>query len=156
MYERVSKIFRTGRLERELQMVQLFATRFSCIAILWVSLVSFTVITLCVASQRVFVVVVVVVVVVISLSTQSGNFWIHPCTSRIQERRNIAVLSCSSKFKFCLKLAIYCPGKWYHSLTRFTAYLRLSGWQNVQLHNVSMSFWFCLIIKPNIYKLGVF
>jgi hypothetical protein len=37
----VSKSFRTGRLERELQMVQLSATRCSCIAILWVSLVSF-------------------------------------------------------------------------------------------------------------------
>jgi hypothetical protein len=32
--------------------------------------VSFAVITLCVASQHVF--------IVISLSTQSGNFWIHP------------------------------------------------------------------------------
>jgi hypothetical protein len=40
------------------------ATRCSCIAILWVSLVSFATITLCVASQQVFVVVVVVVVVV--------------------------------------------------------------------------------------------
>jgi hypothetical protein len=39
--------------------------------------VSFAVITLCVASQQVFV-VVVVVVVFISLSTQSGNTWIHP------------------------------------------------------------------------------
>jgi hypothetical protein len=38
-------------------MVQLSATRCSCIAILWVSLVSFVAITLCVASQRVFVVV---------------------------------------------------------------------------------------------------
>jgi hypothetical protein len=34
MYEGVSKSFRTGRLERELQMVQLSATRCSCIAIL--------------------------------------------------------------------------------------------------------------------------
>jgi hypothetical protein len=42
-----------GRLERELKMVQLSATRCSCIAILGVSLVSFAVITLCVASQRV-------------------------------------------------------------------------------------------------------
>jgi hypothetical protein len=33
-------------------------TRYSCIAILWVSLASFAAITLCVASQRVFVVVV--------------------------------------------------------------------------------------------------
>jgi hypothetical protein len=62
LYEGVSKNFRTGRLERELQMVQLSATRCSCIAILWVSLVSFAAITLCVASQWVFVVVVVVVV----------------------------------------------------------------------------------------------
>jgi hypothetical protein len=56
-YEGVSKSSRTGRLERELQMVQLYATRCSCIAILWVSLVSFAAITLCVASQRVFIVV---------------------------------------------------------------------------------------------------
>jgi hypothetical protein len=33
VYEGVSKSFRTGRLERELQMVQLSATRCSCIAI---------------------------------------------------------------------------------------------------------------------------
>jgi len=33
-YEYVSKSFRTGRLERELQMLQLSATRYSCIAIL--------------------------------------------------------------------------------------------------------------------------
>jgi hypothetical protein len=40
-------------------MVQLSAIRCSCIAILWVSIVSFAAITLCVASQRVFVVVVI-------------------------------------------------------------------------------------------------
>jgi len=40
-YEGVSKSFQTGRLERELQMVELSATRYSCIAILWVSLESF-------------------------------------------------------------------------------------------------------------------
>jgi len=33
-YDGVSKSFRTGRLERELQMVQRSATRCSCIAIL--------------------------------------------------------------------------------------------------------------------------
>jgi len=37
-HEGVSKSFWTGRLERELQMVQLSATRCSCIAILWVRL----------------------------------------------------------------------------------------------------------------------
>jgi hypothetical protein len=61
-YEGVSKSIRTGRLEGEQQMVQLSATRCSCIAILWVSLVSFTAITLCVASERVFIVVVYFVV----------------------------------------------------------------------------------------------
>jgi len=58
IYESVSKSFRTGRLEQELQMAQLSTTRYSCIAILWVSLVlSFAAIALCVASQRVFIVV---------------------------------------------------------------------------------------------------
>jgi hypothetical protein len=46
-----------GCLEWELQMVQLSATRCSCITILWVSLVSFATITLCVASEWVFIVV---------------------------------------------------------------------------------------------------
>jgi hypothetical protein len=64
-YEGVSKSFRTGRLEQELQVVQLSATRYSCIAILWVSLVSFASITLCIASRMVIVVVVVVVYFVI-------------------------------------------------------------------------------------------
>jgi hypothetical protein len=62
MNEGVSKSFRTGTLERELQMVQLSATRCSCIAILWVSLVSFVSIILCVASQRVFIIVVYFVI----------------------------------------------------------------------------------------------
>jgi hypothetical protein len=58
--EGVSKSFRTGCLQREQQMVQLSATKRSCIAILWVSVVSSANITLCVASQRMFIVVVVV------------------------------------------------------------------------------------------------
>jgi hypothetical protein len=58
-YEGVSKSFRTGHLERELQMVELSATRRSCIGILWISLVSFAAITLCVDSQRLFIVLVV-------------------------------------------------------------------------------------------------
>jgi hypothetical protein len=57
LYEDVTKSFWTGRLEAEFQMVQLSATRCSFIAILWVSLVSFAAITLCVASQRVLIVV---------------------------------------------------------------------------------------------------
>jgi hypothetical protein len=72
IYDGVSKSFQICRLERQLQMVQLSATSCSCIAILWISLVSFAAITLSVASQRVF------IVVLVSLSTQSENFWIHP------------------------------------------------------------------------------
>jgi hypothetical protein len=52
-YESVSISSRTGRLEQELQMVQLSATRRNCITILWVSIVSFAAITLS-ASQQVF------------------------------------------------------------------------------------------------------
>jgi hypothetical protein len=63
IYEGVSKSFRTGRLERELQMVQLSTTGCSCIAILRVSVVSFAAIALCVASQRVFIAVVVYFVI---------------------------------------------------------------------------------------------
>jgi ABC-type uncharacterized transport system fused permease/ATPase subunit len=63
----LSKSFRTGRLERQLHMVQLSATRCSCIAILWVSLVSFATVTLCVASQGVFVFVVVIYFIIDSV-----------------------------------------------------------------------------------------
>jgi hypothetical protein len=40
--------------------------------------VSFAAINLCVASQLLF-----IVVVFISLSTESGNFWIHPRTCAV-------------------------------------------------------------------------
>jgi hypothetical protein len=56
MRGRIQKLW-TGRVERELQMVQLSATKCSCIAILWISPVSFAAIILLVASQRVFIVV---------------------------------------------------------------------------------------------------
>jgi hypothetical protein len=55
--EGVSKSFRTGRLKRELRLVRLSATTSSCIAVWWVSLVSFSAITLYVASELVFIVV---------------------------------------------------------------------------------------------------
>jgi hypothetical protein len=71
--EGVSKSFRTDRLELELQMVQLSATRYSRMAILWVGLVSFDAITLRVSSQR-----AIRKVSVYFFMTQSGNFWIHP------------------------------------------------------------------------------
>jgi hypothetical protein len=58
--------------------------------------VSFTAITLCVASQR-----VIVVVVVVSLSTPSGNFWIHPRTNQIGAGQ--------LPFRFGL-IQYHCPG----------------------------------------------
>jgi len=62
-YEGISNSFRTGHLERELQMVQLSAIKCSCITILLVSIVYFAAITLCVASQRLFIVVSVYFVI---------------------------------------------------------------------------------------------
>jgi hypothetical protein len=53
-------------------MVQLSATKCNYIAILSVSLVSFAAVTLCVSSQRVF-----LLLLFISLSTRSENFWIY-------------------------------------------------------------------------------
>jgi hypothetical protein len=74
------------------------ATSCSCVAILWVSLVSFAAITLCVAFQRVF-----IVISIISLSTQSRNFWIHPRSS------SVTLLSCLffiAKIRYCLVTAM--------------------------------------------------
>jgi hypothetical protein len=88
MYESISKSFRTGCLERELQMIELSATRCNCVAILRVNVVSFAAITFCVASQRVF-----IVVIVYFIMTQSGNFWIH---SRIIMYRREGELSSMS------------------------------------------------------------
>jgi hypothetical protein len=48
--------------------------------------VSFTAITLCVVSQRSFIVVVVVVVLYFVM-TQSGNFWIYPHILEMFENR---------------------------------------------------------------------
>jgi hypothetical protein len=50
-----SKSFRTGRLEREIQMAQLSTTRCTCFAILWVSLMNFAAIALWWWQQRVII-----------------------------------------------------------------------------------------------------
>jgi hypothetical protein len=81
MYDGVSKSFCTGRLEQELQMVQLSTTRCSCIAILWVILVSFVSITLCIVSQRVFIVIVVVYFVIDSIR----KLLVTPSYAKIQK-----------------------------------------------------------------------
>jgi hypothetical protein len=69
-------------------MVELSASRCSFIAILSVSLVSFAAITLCVASQQVF-----VVGVVYFAMTQSGNFWTLP-----RARARVCVRVCISVY----------------------------------------------------------
>jgi len=74
-YKGASKSFWNGHPEWELQMVQFSDTQCSCIAILWVSLVSSATITLCVASQHLN---KCPLLLFISLLTQSRNFWIHP------------------------------------------------------------------------------
>jgi hypothetical protein len=51
VYEGLSKSFWTDRLKRELQTLQSSSTRCSCIAMLWVTLASFTAITLCVVAH---------------------------------------------------------------------------------------------------------
>jgi hypothetical protein len=60
--------------------------------------VSFATIKLCVASQLVF----IVVSVYILLSTQSGNFWIHPRKTRV---RSGAVLYHITRFSEAHKTA---------------------------------------------------
>jgi hypothetical protein len=85
IYEDVSKRFRTGRLERELQMVQLSATRSSCIAILWVSLVSFAAVTLYVASQRVFIVVSIYFVVDSVRKLMDTSSYFRVCTKGLYQ-----------------------------------------------------------------------
>jgi hypothetical protein len=73
LYEGVSKNFRTGRLERELQMVQFSATWCSFIAILGVNLASFAALTFCAVSQRMFIVVSVYFVI-----DSVRKLWIRP------------------------------------------------------------------------------
>jgi hypothetical protein len=72
-YKGVSKSFQTDHLEWELQTVQLSATRCSCVAIFWVSLMSYATITPCVASQQVCVVVYFINSVWKLLDTPSYN-----------------------------------------------------------------------------------
>jgi hypothetical protein len=100
MYDGVSKSFRIGHLERELQMVQFSATMCSCIAILWVSLVSFADITLCVASQRVFVVVYFVIVSVRKLLDTPLYIFVHVCMQVCKNYIHVIVHALFTLFVF--------------------------------------------------------
>jgi hypothetical protein len=100
-------------------MVQLSATRCSCIAILWVSLVSFATMTLRVASQRVFIVVSVYFVIdsvrKLFIPPRRQNKWLHidlillyfkkkkPCVRRSRSHKDSkwSVLLCSSSNRQC-------------------------------------------------------
>jgi hypothetical protein len=85
-------------------MVQLSATRCSCIAILWVSLVSLAAITLCDASQRVFIVVYFVI-------TQPGNFWIQPRMSCSGSSASARCSMCSERKTFG-RYWVWTPSAW--------------------------------------------
>jgi hypothetical protein len=75
-------------------MIQLSATRYSCIAILLVSLVSFVAITLCVASQRVFICIVYFFMnSVQKLSVTPSSFVVHSESSRLQTSVTVNMLS---------------------------------------------------------------
>jgi hypothetical protein len=96
-YEGISKSFRTGRLERELQMVEISVTRCSCIAILWVSLVSFCAKTLCTASQRVLLIVYFVIDSVRQLLDTPPY---EPGSSEVGRSCNLKEL-CSKQYQCC-------------------------------------------------------
>jgi hypothetical protein len=87
-YEGVSKSFRTGRLERELQMVQVSATRCSCIAILWVSLMSLAAITLCDMSDLYS--RAATVLANFSYSCVPGKCWNSVCKCTVPISHNVA------------------------------------------------------------------
>jgi hypothetical protein len=114
-YEVVSKGFRTGRLERELQMVQLSASRCSCIAILRVSLVSFAAITLRVASQLVFIAVSVYFII-----DSVRNFWTRP---RISPRGDVVISNCGNTRLLSGKLRNMSDAKKRMMTNRTTVYL---------------------------------
>jgi hypothetical protein len=81
IYVGVSKSFRTGRLERKLQMVQLSAIMRSC-DILCQSSEFHHHNTLCCFSTSVL---LLLLLLLISLSNQSGKFWIHPRIVELQQ-----------------------------------------------------------------------
>jgi hypothetical protein len=84
-------------------MEQLSATRCGCIAILRVSLVSFVAITLCVASQRVFIVIVVVSFVIDSVRKLLDT------TSYVIQTNEMGVFSILTAVLFILLAHILTP-----------------------------------------------
>jgi hypothetical protein len=109
-----------------MQMVQLSAIKCICIAISWVSLVSFASITLCVASQWVFIVVGVYFVIDSVrklLDTPSHLIWTR---HRHINNREYTDASWVSTFAFCLwrpLLAKYSEcGSWHRVLQCNTVY----------------------------------
>jgi hypothetical protein len=86
-------------------MVQFSATRCNCIAILWVSLVSFATITLCVTSQRVFIVNFVIDSVRKLLDTPS---YLHNIKGKVVP---VLFLNWASRHESVL-------GEWKYSSTR--------------------------------------
>jgi len=96
LYEGVSKSFRTGSLERELQIVQFSATKCTCIAILWVSLVSFAALTLCAVPHRVFIVVVYFVIDSVRKLLDTPSYGLKWVWNKIRNGGNVKI--CKEEF----------------------------------------------------------
>jgi hypothetical protein len=75
-------------------MVQLSATRCSCIVILWVSLVSFAAITLCIASQWVFIVVSVYFVIGSARKLLDTPSYVFVVWYLVKHRENFTFTQC--------------------------------------------------------------
>jgi hypothetical protein len=99
-----SRSFWTGHLEWELQIVQLSATRCSCITILWVSLVSFASITLCVVFK------------VHDINIQGSH--VHHVLNRVNINRKVhhCCIHHNSNFKY---IALGTSVHWTHYILRY-------------------------------------
>jgi hypothetical protein len=136
-YKGVSKSFRTGRLKRELQTVQLSAIRCSYIAILYVSLVSFAAITLCVASGRVFIVVSLYFVI----SPETFGYTLVYLRSSLTIHTRIIC-----RWNFFRKL-VNCCNKCGTS-SSYSQYIAWSWWINVVMETQGFGYSFFSLLLP--------
>jgi hypothetical protein len=87
------------------QMVQFSATRCRCIDILWVSLLSFAAVTLCVASQRVFVVVYFIIDSVRKL-IDTFSYYLHSLWRFGYVSRTLNDFNCGSFFSKHVRVVV--------------------------------------------------
>jgi hypothetical protein len=105
-------------------MIQLSATRCSCDAILWDSLVSFAAITLCVASQQVFIVVVYFVIDSVRKLLDTPSY-------------NSGLKTSLARFPFCTQLRFYKYGE-----LKSLSMAKRNGWKVARICS-SENIWRC-------------